>query len=188
MNKKQSRDEIRRKLKSLTKPYYEDKSLRIAQKLYHEQSWINANTIGITISNYPEVDTYQIIRKAWELNKQVAVAKCIPNKKTLEFRVLERFSQLESVFYGLFEPIVESTRQVSKDQIDFLIVPGLAFTRKGERLGYGGGYFDRYLEDFSKSTLSLAFNDQLVSSLPIEEYDIPVSKVITEYEVIVVHG
>ena len=184
MNKKQLRQQVRIKLNSITRPEYEDKSLRIAQSLFNEQNWINAETIGITISNYPEVDTYQIIRKAWELNKQVAVPKCNPSEKYMDFRVLEQFSQLESVFYGLFEPIVAETRQITKEKIDLLIVPGLAFTRKGDRLGYGGGYFDRYLVDYPGQTVALAFHEQLLPILPIEAYDIPISKIITDQGII----
>jgi 5-formyltetrahydrofolate cyclo-ligase len=188
MNKKQLRQQIRIKLDSITKPEYEDKSLRIAQTLFNEQSWINADTIGITISNHPEVDTYQIIRKAWELNKRVAVPKCIPRDKSMDFRVLEEFSQLESVFYGLFEPIVTKTIPITKDKIDLLIVPGVAFTKKGDRLGNGGGYFDRYLVNYSGQTLSLAFHEQVVTTLPIEANDIPVSKIITDQEVFETNG
>jgi 5-formyltetrahydrofolate cyclo-ligase len=182
MNKKQMRHLIRTKLQSLTRQNYEDKSFQIAQSLYADGLWEKAETIGITISNYPEVDTYQIIRKAWELNKKVAVPKCIPSEKGMDFRILERFSQLESVFHGLLEPIVEKTEAITKDKLDLIIVPGLAFTNKGDRLGYGGGYFDRYLVDYIGPTLSLVFAEQLVPTLPIQENDIPVTKIITEQE------
>lgn len=188
MDKIKLRMQIKEKLKMITRPEYEDRSYLIAQKLYHEQIWVEAKTIGITVSNIPEVDTFQIIRKAWELNKQVVVPKCQPSEKTLSFRVLERFSQLESVYFGLFEPIVQETRGTTKEEIDLLIVPGLAFTRNGERLGFGGGYYDRYLQEYPGSTLSLAFTEQLIPALPIEQFDIPVAKIITEQEVITIHG
>lgn len=188
MDKKQLRIQMKGKLSSITKPLYEDKSYLIAQNLYREQSWMEANTIGITVSNQPEVDTYQIIRKAWELRKRVVVPKCIPGEKIMSFRILDRFSQLESVFYGLYEPIVQETIEVTKNEIDLLIVPGLAYTREGARLGFGGGYFDRYLQDYDGLTLSLAFSDQLVPTLPIENFDLPVAKIITEQEVIINNG
>lgn len=171
-------------LSKLSKPNYEDFSYKIAQRLFEEENWKQANVVGITISKPPEVDTYQIIRKAWELGKQVVVPKCYPKEKKLSFRMLTEFSQLESVYYGLLEPIEEQTKEVLPENIDLLIVPGLAFTREGFRLGFGGGYYDRYLPDFLGETLSLCFHSQVISLFPIEKHDIPVSKIITNNEVI----
>ncbi|HEY2422313.1 MAG TPA: 5-formyltetrahydrofolate cyclo-ligase, partial [Neobacillus sp.] len=65
-----------------------------------------------------------------------------------------------------------------------LIVPGLAFTREGDRLGFGGGYYDRFLKQYHGNTISLAFNCQLIPPFPVERYDIPVSKVILTNEVV----
>jgi 5-formyltetrahydrofolate cyclo-ligase len=183
-NKNLIRKQMKETLSRLTKPQYEDYSYKIACRLYEDNAWKQSKVIGITISKQPEVDTYQIIRKAWEVGKQVVIPKCEPLDKTLSFRILNEFSQLESVYYGLFEPIVEITKEVAAEDIDLIIVPGLAYTREGYRLGFGGGYYDRYLRNYCGKTLSLAFNDQLVPNFPIEEHDIPVTKIITNQEVI----
>lgn len=182
--KKRIRKEVKESLALLTKPYYEHYSNKIANTLYIDEDWLNANVIGITISKEPEVDTYQIIRNAWEAGKEVAVPKCNPKEKTLSFRKITEFSQLESVFYGLLEPIIEQTMEVYPKDIDLLLVPGLAFTREGFRLGFGGGYYDRYLTNYNGKTLSLAFHFQVIPEFPIEKHDIPVSKIITNDEVI----
>lgn len=185
MNDKHSiREQIKKTLSRLSKPLYEDYSYKIACRLYEEHAWKQADVIGITVSKCPEVDTYQIIRKAWETGKTVVVPKCKPKEKRLSFRTLTEFSQLESVYFGLYEPIVELTTEVRQEQIDLLIVPGLAYTRKGYRIGFGGGYYDRYLTSFSGETLSLVFNEQIISDFPLEEYDLPVSKIITPTEVL----
>ncbi|MDQ0197297.1 5-formyltetrahydrofolate cyclo-ligase [Neobacillus ginsengisoli] len=173
------RDRMKETLGKLSKPLYEDYSYKIAMKLYDELAWKQAKIVGITVSKAPEVDTYQIIRKAWELGKQVAVPKCYPKEKKLSFRTLSEFSQLESVFYGLLEPIVEKTSIVEPSQIDLLLVPGLAYTMDGYRIGFGGGYYDRFLMDFTGETISLAFKEQIVPHFRVEEHDIPVSKIIT---------
>lgn len=178
------RNQMKETLSNLSRPIYEDYSYKIASRLYDEEEWKMAQVIGITVSKPPEVDTYQIIRKAWESGKRIVVPKCLPKEKRLSFRTLSEFSQLESVYYGLFEPIVEKTNEVESTAIDLLIVPGLAYTREGFRIGFGGGYYDRYLTDFSGKTLSLAFNEQLVPSFDVEEHDIPVSKIITNQAVI----
>lgn len=178
------RKEMKESLALLTKPYYEHYSYKIANTLYKDEDWLKADVIGITISKEPEVDTYQIIRKAWEAGKKVVVPKCNPKKKTLSFRKIREFSQLESVFYGLLEPIIEQTMEVKPEDIDLLFVPGLAYTREGFRLGFGGGYYDRYLTNYEGKTLSLAFHFQVIPQFPIEKHDIPVSKIITNDEVI----
>ncbi|MCM2531640.1 5-formyltetrahydrofolate cyclo-ligase [Neobacillus pocheonensis] len=183
-NKTIVRTQIKEILSIIPKPLYEDYSYKIATKLYDDLNWKEAKVIGITVSKAPEVDTYQIIRKAWELGKQVVVPKCYPKEKKLSFRTLTKFSQLESVFYGLLEPIVVETNEVEPSQIDLLIVPGLAFTKKGYRIGFGGGYYDRFLKGFSGETISLAFTHQIVPNFDVEVHDIPVSKIITNHEVL----
>ncbi|MBY0145680.1 5-formyltetrahydrofolate cyclo-ligase [Neobacillus niacini] len=178
------RKEMKERLSGLSKPYYEDYSYIIARNLYDQDDWIQADVIGVTISKEPEVDTYQIIRKAWESGKEVVVPKCHPKEKMLTFHKITQFSQLESVFYGLFEPIIDQTIEVGHEDIDLLIVPGLAYTRDGFRLGFGGGYYDRYLPQYKGKTISLAFHFQVIPHFPVEEHDIAVSKLITNEEVI----
>jgi len=177
--KKRVRKEIKERLRSIPRPLYEHYSYVIAQTLYKDPLWASAHTIGITISNSPEVDTYQIIRKAWEEGKRIVTPKCLPKEKQMEFRILDRFDQLESVYFGLLEPIESKTKKVEPKEIDLMIVPGLGFDKDGFRLGVGGGYYDRFLQHYSGSTLSLAFEEQIVDDIPKEAHDIPVAKIIT---------
>ncbi|MGG0716495.1 5-formyltetrahydrofolate cyclo-ligase [Robertmurraya massiliosenegalensis] len=186
--KKELRKSLQEKLKKMTKLEYEQLSYKIAQNLFTDPAWVKSKTVGITVSRVPEVDTYQIIRTAWENNKQVVVAKCEPKERTMHFRTLTALDQLETVYFGLSEPIVEKTIEVEKEQIDLLIVPGLAFTKDGYRLGFGGGYYDRYLEDYKGQKLALAFPLQLVKKLPIESHDIPVDKIVMAEEIIDING
>jgi 5-formyltetrahydrofolate cyclo-ligase len=184
IEKNSLRQQMKQTLSKLSKPLYEDYSYKIANKLFEDPDWIKADVIGITISKQPEVDTYQIIRKAWEQGKQVVVPKCYPKEKKLSFRILTEFSQLESVFYGLFEPIEDVTTEVKPEQINLLIVPGLAYINEGYRLGFGGGYYDRFLHHYTGTTICLAFDCQVVTYIPVEKHDVPVSKIITNSEVI----
>jgi 5-formyltetrahydrofolate cyclo-ligase len=179
LNKKDYRAYMLGEMKKLSKTQYEQFSYEIAKKLFADESWQKANTVGITVSNHPEVDTYQIIRKAWELEKRVVVPKCHPKKKQLTFHELRQFTQLESVYYGLLEPIEAETSKVEAEEIDLLIVPGLAFSIEGYRLGFGGGYYDRLLSKYEGITVSLAFPTQLRTDIPIENHDIPVKNIIT---------
>lgn len=178
--KKRLRKQIADQLAKMDIPQYEQSSYNIVQKLYQDSFWKEARTVGITISKFPEVDTYQIIRKAWEEGKQVVIPKCLPKKREMVFRTFTQFNQLESVYSGLLEPIETVTKEVHANEIDLLIVPGLAFTTEGYRLGFGGGYYDRYLAEFCGYTISLAFQCQLVTELPIEDHDRAVGKLITD--------
>jgi 5-formyltetrahydrofolate cyclo-ligase len=184
--KKNLRKSIKAKLSELSLPQYEDQSYKIAQQLFLTEDWIEAATVAVTVSKVPEVDTFQIIRKGWEQGKRMVVPKCEPNTRKLDFRELKHFSELESVFYGLFEPIVSETISVNPDDIDLVVVPGLAFSKNGYRLGFGGGYYDRFLANYQGKRISLAFKDQIVSEIPVESHDIPVEKIITSGGVIII--
>ena len=153
IEKAELRKTMSESLKQLSNELYIKQSELIADFLYKDDLWNKAKTIGITISRPPEVDTYPIIRKAWEEGKRVVVPKCIPKERSLDFRALENFEQLESVYYGLLEPIESQTTKVDPKDIDLLFVPGLAYSSDGYRMGFGGGYYDRFLTDYKGSTL-----------------------------------
>lgn len=182
--KKKLRIAMSERLNKLSLPWYEDLSYQIACNLYQDIVWKEARMIGITISRAPEVDTFQLIRKAWEQGKNVAVPKCQPKTRQMTFRLLTGFSQLETVYSNLLEPVESKTQMVNPGDLDLLIVPGLAFSQNGYRLGFGGGYYDRFLKNYSGHTLSLAFEQQLVPELPLDPHDLPVSKIVTENGVI----
>jgi len=184
IEKKQLRQWMKDQLAQLTNMQYEQWSYEISNRLFDQAEWKDAKMIGITISNRPEVDTYQIIRRAWREGKKVAVPKCFPKENIMKFFQLNTFLQLEKVFRDLYEPKLEASLFVSPENIDYLIVPGLAFTKEGYRLGFGGGYYDRYLPHFQGRTVSLAFDIQVVEQIPFEQHDLPVEKIITNKEVI----
>lgn len=182
--KQQLRDEMLTRLKEIDEKQYEQWSNEIAKKLFSHESWMMSETIAIVISRKPEVNTKRIIEYAWELGKRVVVPKCHPKTKTMTFHAITTFDQLEVVYYGLKEPILTETVEVTKNEIDLMIVPGLIFMKNGYRLGFGGGYYDRYLANYRGKKLALAFDIQLAEYLPIESYDIPVDTIITNKEVL----
>jgi 5-formyltetrahydrofolate cyclo-ligase len=179
-----SKNEIRKQMKerflSLSDEEHRMYSASIAEKLYEQKEWQEAKTIAVTLSVNGEVDTYNIIQQAWKERKRVAVPKCIRETHEMVFREILNFDQLETVYMNLREPIPNVTEKISKEQIDLIISPGLAFTPKGDRLGYGGGYYDRYLKEYKGNVIALAFAFQIVPSLPTEEFDQSVHKIITE--------
>ncbi|GIN96359.1 5-formyltetrahydrofolate cyclo-ligase [Siminovitchia terrae] len=184
MDKKSLRNNMSTQLKSMDRMTYEQLSYMIGSSLIETDVWKSSSTIGLTVSRFPEVDTWQLIRQGWKQGKKIVVPKCIPSTKEMSFRSISAFTELEDSFFGLFEPIESQTDEVLKSDIDLLVVPGLIYNRKGYRIGFGGGYYDRFLEGFSGQKVSLAFSKQLTEEFPFEEHDLPVDKIITEKEVI----
>ncbi|MCA1031741.1 5-formyltetrahydrofolate cyclo-ligase [Bacillus timonensis] len=187
LDKKVLRKEMRSILASINDETYQKWSQQIANKLHEMSLWKKANVIGMTISTGREVDTIRLIERCWQEGKKVVVPKCNPKEKQMIFREIRSFGQLEVVYYNLQEPIESETIEVPKEKIDLLIVPGIAYTHSGYRLGQGGGYFDRYLQDYKRDTISLSFTPQIVNELPLEQYDIPVKYIITNERVIKCH-
>lgn len=183
LEKAELRKEIRKRLKEMTQAEYKNRSQEIHKNLFATNAWKEAKTIGLTISIFPEVDTYGIIEEAWRTGKRVAAAKCIPETRALRFYIITDFAQLEKGYFGLYEPVVQKTEELAKADIDLLLVPGIGFTKNGFRLGVGGGYYDRYLEDFHGHTLSICFQEQLVAELPLEPHDRPIQQIVTENDV-----
>ena len=182
------RKQILEHMNSLSTEQYKTLSEQIVFSLYEQREWEEAETIGITLSMEHEVNTYIIIEKAWQEGKKVVVPKCNRKTRTMTFRQIVNFDQLETVYMNLREPIPVLTKEVEANEIDLLIVPGVAYTRRGERIGYGGGYYDRYLVRYKGKTLSLAFDFQIVNDIPTEPFDQNVQKIITEKETIVQNG
>lgn len=182
------RKQIIEHMNSLSEERYTTLSEQIAFSLYAQKEWAEAKTIGITLSMENEVNTYPIIEKAWEEGKKVVVPKCNKETRTMSFRQISNFDQLETVYMNLREPIPVLTEEVDAHEIDLQIVPGVAYTERGERIGYGGGYYDRYLVHYKGKTLSLAYKFQMVQHIPVEPFDKNVEKIITEKGTIVING
>ncbi len=180
--KQKVRKTIKTSLEQLSEEKRVEYTNQISAQLFELIEWKQAKVIGITIAIPPEIPTLHMIEQAWREGKEVVVPKCNPENKTMQFKKITTFEQLESVYSGLLEP-VESTLEINADEIDLLIVPGLAFTKEGYRLGFGGGYYDRFLSKYNGPTIALAYECQLIDELPIELHDIPVQLVVTNHKV-----
>ena len=183
MDKTTLRNKVREMLATMDEEVYLRQSIAVVKKLLQEPYIIEANIIGITISNKPEVDTILLIEELWQLGKKVAVPKCHPKTRKMTFYAIESFAQLETVYMHLREPIPEKCELVDANEMDIILVPGVVFDRFGYRIGYGGGYYDRYVLNYKKGKLmSLLFDDQIVNRVPSEEHDCPVDIIVTPTE------
>ena len=144
--------------------------------------FLQANTVMFYIAKREEVDTSVMIKDALKLGKKVVVPMILEKEKEIiPAQLTNPKKELEKGPYGIYQPKNQFMKKVSLDTIDLVIVPGVAFDLKGNRLGRGGGYFDRFLSKFKKCNVSvygLAFKFQILNKLPIISHDIPVNKLI----------
>jgi 5-formyltetrahydrofolate cyclo-ligase len=185
--KKELRLEMKNRLNTVSEHDFTYSSTKIAETLFLTRIWKESRVIGLTVSRGREVETRTIIERAWKEGKGVAVPKCFPEDKSMEFYLITSYDQLEEVYFGLQEPITSETNAAHPHEIDLLIVPGVCYTEKGFRIGYGGGYYDRYLTSFTHQTISLLLECQLLPDIPTKTYDIPVQQLITERRMIACH-
>lgn len=149
-------------------------------QLIASPAWINAKTIGITYSMPVELPTLPIIMAAWAAGKRVVLPKLMPHHQ-LAFFEYDVQTPLIKDNYGLSEPV--GTAAVAREAIDLLIVPGLRFALDSQlRLGFGGGYYDRFLAEFAGTTLSLALPAMAVPTAdwPSEKFDKPVDIILAK--------
>lgn len=180
MDKVMQRKSVLALLNRMTIEEYREKSAAVVCRLIEDPAFLKAETIGMTLSAFPEVDTSGLLDACWTAGKKVAVPKCYPAIREMDFRMIENMNQLEVVYMKLQEPIVSRTTYIKPDGIDLLIVPGVVFSKLGFRIGFGGGYYDRFLVNYNGVTRSLAFECQIAESIPVEPHDLPVQGIYTE--------
>ncbi|WP_337019492.1 5-formyltetrahydrofolate cyclo-ligase [Oceanobacillus massiliensis] len=183
MDKKELRIASIKRLKNLSSAKKQRTEEILTTQLLSSSAWQNAEKIGITIAQGFEWATKPIIEAGWEQQKSICVPKCFPDQKKLVFYELESFNHLVVAHYSLLEPNPELCKAVNKDSMDLMIVPGILFDRNGFRIGFGGGYYDRFLKDYSGKSISLCSKEQLVDNIPRQPFDLPVSTVVTEDEI-----
>lgn len=151
----------------------------IKNKFLASNEYKNAESIFVYVSTNEEIDTLQIIKSALDNGKKVSVPKVIRSgiMKAIRIKSLEDLS--DKNFYGILEPDING--EDCSEEIDLSIVPGLAFTSKGERLGYGGGYYDRFFCAYKKSIkISFCYKYQVVTNVYNSEYDVSIDRIITQ--------
>jgi 5-formyltetrahydrofolate cyclo-ligase len=140
-------------------------------------AWRQAKTVALTMSQDEELSTELLIQIALLQNKIVVLPRVLP-KRQMEFTTINRETVYARHKFGMLEPV--GGRVVSPSEIDFVLVPGLAFTRHGDRIGFGGGYYDRWLPKVKAIKVSTTVTKNLYEQpiWPIEETDQVVDQVI----------
>jgi len=154
----------------------------IARKIIDLPIFQKSTTIGVYVSIPEEVDTHGLLIYGFNTDKTIAVPKILP-RPIMTFFKIGSFDDLKTHPFGILEPN-EGLAEVPINQIELVVVPGIAFDRKGYRLGYGGGYTDWLFSQSSAYKIGIAYSFQVVEKLPRKTYDRPVDLVITEKELI----
>ncbi|MBI4698614.1 MAG: 5-formyltetrahydrofolate cyclo-ligase [Nitrospirae bacterium] len=170
-----------------------NKEKAISKTLFALTEFRKAGTILFYASFRSEVTTMQIIKEALDMNKKIALPVVENEKKELRLYRINDLSELESGYMGILEPSVRINRKITLRDIDLVIIPGAGFDEKGNRLGYGHGFYDKLLSKKSLrtsnsmkhyTTVALAFEEQMIPKVPEDVHDVRVDKIITEKRVI----
>ena len=175
MDKKALRADIGAKKKAMTAEQIEKTSLALAEQFCRHPAYRKAKSIYGYLSYNQEVRTMPILEQAQKDGKRVAVPKIIGDE--MVFLWLDDLSKVELGYCNIPEPI--ENEPVAHDETALVLMPGLAFDREGHRIGYGGGFYDKFLaQEPNHPTVALCYDFQVVENLPTEEFDIPVDRVI----------
>ena len=175
MDKKELRASIRARKRAMTEEEIVSRSEKLAELFYASEAYQNAKTIYGYLPYNQEVRTVPMLEQALKDGKQVAVPKVYGDE--MKFILMEDLSAVEKGYAGIPEPVADGP--VADDPTALVLMPGLAFDKSGRRIGYGGGFYDRFLAaEPGHPTLALCYDFQMLPELETEEFDIPVDTVI----------
>ncbi len=175
MDKKELRKAIREKKRAMSAEEIEQKSQALTEAFLRSAAYQSAKTIYGYLPYNQEVRTVPMLEQALRDGKRVAVPKCYGDE--MRFIYMVDLSAVEKGYAGIPEPIADEP--VADDESALVLMPGMAFDPQGHRIGYGGGFYDKFLaKEPDHPTLALCYDFQVLPHLETEEFDIPVDTVI----------
>lgn len=179
--KSEFRNYISKKRDTLSCSEKNKKDNNIYKSIINSDLFMKSKVLFIYISFGNEVDTHKIIEYALDSGKEICVPKVISRLKGMRALKINNLKELEVSNYGILEP-KDNAEEVFLENMDLAIIPGLAFDLKGGRIGYGGGFYDRFFSNTNASIrkIALAYELQILDGLPLEDHDITIDGIITE--------
>ena len=168
----------------LTMEKVQNNSEKIAAQLFETAFWQNSTVVMLYLSFQNEVVTDMIYERGWQENKIMLIPICSAQNGIMTMSKLTSFEQLVPNRYGIRELPEPLQQIVPPETIDLCLIPGIVFDNYGNRLGFGAGYYDRYLAKISPQVprIALAHSCQIYDGiLPTDEYDLPMHYMLTEY-------
>ncbi len=182
--KKQLREEYAEKRNAMSAEERNSKSLVIGKKLFHMDCYKNCNTIFIYFNMNSEVETTHIITQAWKDNKTVAIPYSVPKSREMHFFEIKNYDTLVKSKFGVLEPLYDENAILKSDENTLVIVPVMVFDKHKNRIGYGGGYYDTYLEHIHcAKKIGIAFDLQHTENIPVAPHDVKLDCIITDQHI-----
>ena len=177
MDKNRLREKIKNELISISPIDRKNKDEKIFQKLSDLKEFKNAKSIFTYVSWFTEVDTKIFISHIFEKNKEIYVPKIDLKNQLIEVYKINSFDDLKKGTYNILEPV---KGKCDKINFDMIIIPGLGFDKNNNRLGRGGGYFDKFLKIAKGIKVGLCYKEQLIGCVPTFPHDIKMDMIITD--------
>lgn len=181
---RQAKTELRQKFKnfriSLDKDTKASHDNAIMGRILSLRQYRISPLILTYVSTSIEVDTIHLIEHSLSLGKKVAVPRCVPNTRNMEFYLINSMNDLQPGTFGVLEPIIENCIKIDQFDGSLCIVPGLGFDSNGYRIGYGKGYYDRFLNNYDGLTIGICYYNCVKWTLPHGRFDKRVDLLITE--------
>lgn len=178
MNKDVLRDMMRQKRRELSSEFICSASQKITDAVLCLESVKNAKCIMLYLSSFKEPDTFPLLGILLEKGINI----CVPVSNTDTFTITPSrvfsFDSLKKGAYGIYEP--KEIISVPENKIDVALIPGIVFSRNGDRLGFGKGYYDRFLSKFQGAKLGICYDFQIMDEIPVSEHDIKMDLIVSE--------
>ena len=182
-NKQKLRQKCREIRDSFGENLIERASLDACSLFLQTEEFKQADTIFLYYPIKNEISVLPIIREAKKMGKKIAFPICYTKNNTLCFRIIDSISELSPSHFGISEP-PPTNEAPSPTKSSVALIPGLAFSKNGHRIGYGKGYYDRFLQDFKGISIGFTYSKLLLDYIPHDLHDIPLKMLITESEVL----
>ena len=184
------RREAIKKRDNIPEEVKEVKDREILETVLSYPPFSDSDTVMLYASFKSEVNTFPIIEYALREGKQVVLPRVNREAKRLDLFIIDSLDNLTRGYMGIMEPDPARANRADSENIDLIVLPGAAFDEKGGRIGYGGGYYDRLLGSIqcSPHLVALAYEEQIVEHVPMQEHDIKVHAIITDRRIIEVEN
>ena len=182
MNKKELRKKILKVLDNMDDDLKIKKSNEAFNELINDKNVIKSENIMCFVSFKNEIDTHKLIKYFINKGKNVYIPFVDTEKNIMLISKLESFDELEKGYYGILEPKEEFLRITSPNILDTVITPGVVFDKRGYRIGYGGGFYDKFyaMENMNVKKIGFCYREQIVDRVPIEKFDVKLDYIISK--------
>ncbi len=170
------RKEIQNKRKEMPKNQVDILSKKICERLIDSPLYREAMSMFCYNSIRNEVDLSFLMEKAIADGKKVSLPKVLDKSGIMKFYAIDRLSGLKKGAYGIFEPDEKNEETTA----DLILVPGVVFSKNGDRIGQAGGFYDRYLKDYPIKSVGICYDYQIFEEIPTEDHDIKMHHIISE--------